>query len=81
MKLFQLPRDELGRLLSGNGVWLRTGPFSIKIRSRFPGVDHGLAELYGQFEVRASHESSADFEVSVTPPLNPAPLVATAGCF
>lgn len=68
MKLLQLPQPELQAQLSGPGVWLRTGPFSLKIQSRFPYVAQGLAELYGQFEVRKAHESFADFHVSVNPP-------------
>lgn len=68
MKLLQLPQPELYRQLSGPGVWLRTGPFSLKIQSRFPYVAQGLTELYGQFEVRNAHESFADFHVSVNPP-------------
>jgi len=33
-------------------VWLRTGPFSVRVQSRIPHVAEGLAQLYGQFEVR-----------------------------
>lgn len=70
MKLLQLPRPELRRQLAGAGIWLRTGPFSLRLRSRFPSVAEGLAELYGQFEVRNAHEAFADFHVSVNPPAN-----------
>jgi len=68
MKLLQLPPAELRRQLAGTGVWLRTGPFSLKVQSRVPHVAEGLAELYGQFEVRSVHEAFADFHVSVNPP-------------
>ena len=68
MKLLQLPRADLRRQLAGAGVWLRTGPFSIKVQSRVHSVVDGLAELYGQFEVRNTHEAFADFHVSVNPP-------------
>ncbi|HWR77720.1 MAG TPA: HprK-related kinase A [Thiobacillus sp.] len=68
MKLLQLPSTELRRQLAGPGVWLRTGPFSLKVQSRIPSVAEGLAELYGQFEVRSAHEAFADFHVSVNPP-------------
>ena len=68
MKLLQLPRAELRRQLAGAGVWMRTGPFSLKLQSRVPSVADGLAELYGQFEVRNTHEAFADFHVSVNPP-------------
>jgi hypothetical protein len=68
MKLLQLPPAELRRQLADGGVWLRTGPFSLKVQSRIPAVAEGLAELYGQFEVRNAHEAFADFHVSVNPP-------------
>lgn len=68
MKLLQLPPEELNRQLAGAGVWMRTGPFSLKIQSRIPSVAQGLAELYGQFEVRSMREAFADFHVSVNPP-------------
>jgi hypothetical protein len=68
MKLLQLPQAELRRQLAGSGVWLRTGPFSLRLQSRIPFVAEGLAELYGQFEVRSAHEAFADFHVSVNPP-------------
>lgn len=70
MKLSQLPHAELRRQLAGAGVWLRTGPFSMQIQSRFPFVAQGLTELYGQFEVRSAHEAFADFHVSINPPPN-----------
>jgi hypothetical protein len=68
MKLGQLTPAELRRQLAGAGVWMRTGPFSLKLQSRIPSVAEGLAELYGQFEVRSVHEAFADFHVSVNPP-------------
>ncbi|MDP3420129.1 MAG: HprK-related kinase A [Thiobacillus sp.] len=68
MKLLQLPPAELRRQLAGAGVWLRTGPFSLRVQSRIPFVAEGLTELYGQFEVRNAHEAFADFHVSVNPP-------------
>lgn len=68
MKLLQLPPTELRGKLAGPGVWLRTGPFSFRVRSDIPSVAQGLARLYTHFEVRSTHESAADFEVSVCPP-------------
>jgi HprK-related kinase A len=68
MKLLQLPPSELRRQLAGAGVWLRTGPFSLKVQSGIASVAEGLAELYGQFEVRSPHEAFADFHVSVNTP-------------
>jgi len=67
MKLLQLPPGELRRQLAGQGVWLRTGPFSLRVRSRIENVAQGLAELYGQFEVRNPLETFADFHVAVEP--------------
>lgn len=67
MKLLQLPAAELRRKLADDGVWLRTGPFSLKIQSRIASVAEALAKLYGQFEVRTAHENFADFSVSVNP--------------
>ena len=68
MKLLQLPAVELRRQLAGPGVWMRTGPFSLKLQSRIPSVAEGLTQLYGQFEVRSTHEDFTDFHVSVNPP-------------
>jgi HprK-related kinase A len=65
MKLLQLPPGELRRQLAGSGIWLRTGPFSMRVRSRLDAVAEGLGELYGQFEVRNPRETFADFHVSV----------------
>ena len=67
MKLLQLPPGELRRQLAGSGIWLRTGPFSLQVRSRLETVAEGLGALYGQFEVRNPHETFADFHVSVDP--------------
>lgn len=68
MKLLQLSPVELRQQLAGAGVWLRTGPFSLKLQSRIPSVVEGLAKLYGQFEVRNPHEAFADFHVAINPP-------------
>jgi HprK-related kinase A len=67
MKLLQLPPGELRRQLAGPGIWLRAGPFSLRVRSSIDTVVEGLGELYGQFEVRNVHESFADFHVSINP--------------
>jgi HprK-related kinase A len=68
MKLLQLSPSDLRHQLAGNGIWLRTGPFSLRIRSRLPRVAEGLVELYGQFEVRSAHQAFADFHVELNPP-------------
>ena len=68
MKLQQLSPADLRERLCDSGIWLRTGPFSLLIRSRIPSVAEGLTDLYGQFEVRDQRESFADFHVSVNAP-------------
>ena len=68
MKLLQISPSDLCRQLAGPGLWLRTGPFSLRVRSRIPSVVEGLSQLYGQFEVRSPHEAFADFHVSVNSP-------------
>lgn len=68
MKLLQLSRADLREQLAGDGIWLRTGPFSLTVQSCIPFVAEGLAELYGQFEARDPRETFADFHVSVNPP-------------
>lgn len=68
MKLLQLSSADLRSQLAGQGIWLRTGPFSVRLRSRIPAVAEGLAGLYGQFEVRSPREAFADFHVAVNPP-------------
>ena len=68
MKLLQLSPADLRQQLAGEGVWLRTGPFSLRVRSRIPQVAEGLADLYGQFEVRNSQQAFADFHVELNPP-------------
>jgi HprK-related kinase A len=68
VKLHQLPGDALREQLHGAGLWLRTGPFSLRVQSRIESVAQGLAELYGQFETRASRESFADFHVELNAP-------------
>lgn len=70
MKLLQLPQKDLRRKLAGQGIWIRTGPFSFKIQSSISSVAQGLAELYGQFEVRSEHETSADFHIVVNSRIN-----------
>jgi len=67
MKLLQLPPGELRRQLAGSCIWLRTGPFSLRVQSRLETVVEGLADLYGQFEVRNPRETFADFHVAVDP--------------
>ncbi len=68
MKLLQLSPADLRSQLASEGVWLRTGPFSLRIRSRLPRVAEGLTDLYGQFEVRSARQAFADFHVELNAP-------------
>jgi HprK-related kinase A len=68
LKLLQLSPADLRQQLAGEGVWMRTGPFSLRVRSRIPHVAKGLADLYGHFEVRNSYQAFADFHVELNPP-------------
>lgn len=68
MKLLQMTPADLRKQLAGPGVWLRTGPFSMRLHSRLPAIAAGLADLYGQFEVRSPREAFADFHVTVNSP-------------
>jgi len=68
MKLMQLSPTDLRARLADPGIWLRTGPFSLRIQSRIASVAEGLSQLYGQFEVRGAAEAFADFHVSLDSP-------------
>jgi HprK-related kinase A len=68
VKLLQLSSTSLRKQLAGHGIWLRTGPFSLRVQSRLPSVAEGLVELYGQFEVRDSHFAFADFHIEINAP-------------
>ena len=68
MKLLQLSPAKLRKRLAGQGIWLRTGPFSLRVQSKLRSVAEGLFELYGQFEVRDSQNAFADFHVEVNSP-------------
>jgi HprK-related kinase A len=68
MKLLQMSPASLRHQLAGQGVWLRTGPFSLRVQSRISSVAEGLTEMYGQFEVRDSQQAFADFHVAVNAP-------------
>lgn len=68
MRLRQLSTHELSQQLAGAGVWLRAGPFSVKIQSHIKHVADGLRELYGQFEVRNPDEAFADFHIAIVSP-------------
>lgn len=54
--------------LAGPGIWLRTGPFSLHVKTTLPRVAEGLYELYGQFEIRDANNAFADFHVEISSP-------------
>lgn len=68
MKLLQLSPARLRKQLEGQGIWLRTGPFSLRVQSNLRSVAEGLFELYGQFEVRDTQNTFADFHVEINSP-------------
>jgi len=68
VKLIQLSPISLRKQLAGDGIWLRTGPFSLRLQSKLPHVAKGLFELYGQFEVRDTQNGFADFHVEINSP-------------
>jgi len=68
VKLLQLSPAQLRKQLAGSGIWLRTGPFSLRIQSPLRDVAEGLWELYGQFEVRSAQNAFADFHVEINAP-------------
>lgn len=68
MKLLQLSPAELRKRLAGQGIWLRTGPFSLRVQTRLRSVAEGLFQLYGQFEVRNTQNTFADFHVAIHSP-------------
>ncbi len=69
MIVADLPSLELGRLLAGPGIRLRTGPVVTGIRSRLSEVVDGLALHYANHPVE-SDTDFADFHVSLSLPGN-----------
>jgi len=53
--------------LKGEGVYLRTGPFLSRVRSRIPAVIEGIALLYADNRI-SERELFADFHIAVTQP-------------
>lgn len=67
MKLADLEFGELGRLLQGPGLRLRTGPVVSCIRAAVPQVRAGLALHYAQHTVE-SEAGFADFHIRIDRP-------------
>lgn len=68
MKLAELAPAELKHRLHGAGLCLRTGPFTVRIRSRIPAVEEALALLYAEHPV-LEEPVFCDFTVRVFRPL------------
>lgn len=66
MRLSELSQVEVISRLSGDGLKLVTGPFTVRVWSDISSVAEGLAQLYGQFEL--SDSNFQDFHVSVKRP-------------
>ena len=69
MRLRELGAGELGRRLRNGGLDLRLGPFSVRLRSRFPDVEREVARLYA--DQRLSHAAFHDYHVRLTSPSGP----------
>ncbi|MBI3708307.1 MAG: HprK-related kinase A, partial [Proteobacteria bacterium] len=69
MRLADLPPDEPGDRLRGRGLFLRTGPFTIRLKSIIPDVIAGIGLLYADYQI-AESEDFADFHVEAAPPSN-----------
>lgn len=66
MRLAEVPPAELSSRLSGDGLGLITGPFSILIRSGIISVAEGLYQLYADFEIAPARFN--DFHVCLNRP-------------
>lgn len=56
--------QDLRRRLSGDGLLLRTGPFTFRLRSPHHLVAEGLLALYADYPL-ADHQAFADFTVTI----------------
>jgi hypothetical protein len=66
LRLTDLSQEEVIFRLSGNGLKLVTGPFTVRVQSDISAIAEGLAQLYGQFKL--SESDFQDFHVSVRRP-------------
>lgn len=64
MMLGELPVGEVSRRLKGAGLGIRTGPFTLRIRSDLDGVQRGLRLLYANHPV-AEPQAFCDYAVSI----------------
>lgn len=64
MLLRELSITDITRRLEGRGLHLRTGPFTLEIRSHLPAISRGLCLLYGDFPISDGETSGyTDFHV------------------
>ncbi|MEO1767720.1 HprK-related kinase A [Thiobacter aerophilum] len=68
MNLRELPLEDIRHRLAGPGLCLRTGPFTVRIRSRISAVVDSLTLLYADHPVLAD-EVFCDFHVRLLRPL------------
>lgn len=64
LTLSRISPTELARRLRGDGIVLRTGPFTSRIRSDIPRIAEVLALLYADYPVD-EHGAFADFQISL----------------
>ena len=67
MKLIELPESGIRAKLAGEGLTLKTGPFSARIRTSVPFVAAGLVKTYQDYPV-LDRSAFADFECCLRPP-------------
>lgn len=66
MKLAELSRAALHERLSGAGLALPCGPFTVCLRSPLPAIAQGIATLYADFDL-APPDAFIDFVVTLAP--------------
>lgn len=64
--LSALSSAQLRSRLAGDGIWLRTGPFVTRLRTRIASVADGLGLLYGDYPLE--NEDFADFHLEMRSP-------------
>lgn len=67
MNISHLPPTDLVGRLGDAGLYIRTGPFVVQLRSRLPQVIEALQLLYADFRL-AKSEEFADFHIEIARP-------------
>lgn len=65
--LSSLPLSDLNERLKGPGLFLRTGPFTTRVRTNIASVADGIARLYADYPL-VPHCDFADFHISLDRP-------------